>query len=73
RKQKGDDENITLEATAENIRRREKSEIERYKEYYGIELQDESNYDLVLDTTEQKKEDVIKKVLEWVGKQVKLD
>ena len=69
RKQKGDDENITVEATAENIRRREKSEIERYKKYYGIDLQDESNYDLVVDTTEQKKEDVIKKVLEWVEKQ----
>ena len=68
RKQKGDDENITVEATAENILRREKSEIERYKNYYGIDLKEESNYDFVIDTTEQKKEDVIKKVLEWVEK-----
>jgi len=71
RKQKGDDENITLKTTAENIRRRERSEIERYKDYYGIDLQDESNYDFVLDTTNRKKEDVIKEVLNRLEEQIK--
>ena len=73
RKQKGDDENISLEKTKENIIRREKSEIQRYKDYYGIDLKDESNYDFLLDTTKCKKEEVIKKVLEWIEKQQTLN
>jgi cytidylate kinase len=68
RKQKGDSDNVSLEATTENILRREKSEVERYKNYYGIDLHDESNYDLVIDTTNYKKEEVIKKVIDWVEK-----
>ena len=73
RKQKGDEENITLEKTKENIIKREKSEIERYQKYYGINLKDESNYDLVIDTTNQTKEEVIKKVLEWIAQKSKKD
>lgn len=71
RKQKGDEENITLEKTKENIIKREQSEIERYQNYYGINLKDKSNYDLVLDTTNHTKEEVIKKVLEWISQKIK--
>ncbi|MHC1636409.1 MAG: (d)CMP kinase [Candidatus Methanospirareceae archaeon] len=45
------------EALAE-IKRREKSEYERYKKYYGIDLGDLSIYDLVIDTSKWGEEDV---------------
>lgn len=41
----------TLEETAENIRRRKKSERKRYFDFYGVDCKDLRGYDLVIDTT----------------------
>lgn len=49
-------ENLTLEQTRENIRKRKTSEEERYAKYYSINPDDENHYDLVIDTTGKKPE-----------------
>jgi CMP/dCMP kinase len=53
-------ENTDLETTKENLLRRKQSEIERYSHYYGIkELDNPTNYDLVINTTHISAEDVV--------------
>ena len=45
-------ENIrTVDEAIQKTRKRKLGEIERYKEKYGINLLDENNYDLVVDTS----------------------
>jgi len=44
-------ENLSYSQTLRNIRRRIKSERMRYKKYYGIDVNDLGNYDIVIDTT----------------------
>ncbi len=41
----------SVEATAENMKERRASENKRYFEKYGVQSEDHTNYDLVLDTT----------------------
>ena len=41
----------TLEETISQTRARRESEKKRYKEQYGVDIKDLSNYDLVIDTT----------------------
>ncbi len=53
----------TVEETAENIRRRRKSEQKRYFEKYGVDRSDLSNYRLVIDTTFATPEEVAEKML----------
>lgn len=50
------------EAYAKMMRRRQ-SEALRYKEYYGINPLDESNYDVVIDTTKIPAEKVAEKIM----------
>jgi cytidylate kinase len=45
---------------------RTRSDIVRYKKYYGINPYDLSQYDFVLDTTHISAEEVVEKVLEFV-------
>jgi cytidylate kinase len=44
-------ENLSYSKTLSNTRRRIQSEALRYKKYYGIDVNDLSNYDIVIDTT----------------------
>lgn len=48
------------------IGQRIKSEVKRYKKYYGVDYLDESNYDLVVDTTSISPAEVVGKVIEFV-------
>lgn len=48
----------TLEDTVADTRRRRESEKKRYKEQYGVDIKDLSNYSLVLDTTYASPEEV---------------
>lgn len=54
--------------SVEELKRREQSEIDRYKTYYGINVTETSIYDLVLDTnelsTEEMKNTVISQLIE---------
>lgn len=56
------------EDLAKKIKERKKSEIKRYKEYYGVNHHDKSNYDIFLDTTnldiEQVTDTLLKKIKE---------
>jgi predicted cytidylate kinase len=49
------------------IVKREKSEAKRYKNYYGIDLSDITIYDLVIDSSDKKPEEIIEFVLEKLG------
>jgi predicted cytidylate kinase len=42
---------------------REKSDSSRYKNYYNIDCFNKENYDLVIDTTNMKPEDIVDKIL----------
>lgn len=54
----------TFEDLLEKIKQRKESEIKRYKQYYNLNHHDKSNYDLVIDTTGNSPEDVLRKVMD---------
>jgi cytidylate kinase len=58
--------NITLEATLKNIKRRKESETKRYLQYYGVNYFNLKNYDLVIDTTTLTAEEVAEKIVKVV-------
>ena len=66
---KEEKENKSLEETLKSLQQRMKIEEERYKRLYGLNYLDEKNYDLVLDTTNLKKEQTLQKALEFIEKQ----
>lgn len=62
-----EDRYSTLEEAVNDTENRKKSEVERYKKRYGIDLQNPDNYNLVIDTSYSNVEDiteVIEKCLE---------
>jgi len=52
------------------IKLKERNEIdrERYQKYYGVDFTDESNYDLVINSTDLKPEEVVQKIMVAVEK-----
>ncbi len=60
-------ENTTKEQTLENIKQRKKSEEERYMKYYNVNPDDESNYDIIIDTTELNIEDTVIEIKKAAG------
>jgi cytidylate kinase len=44
------DRQETLQAAIEEVHKRNLADYERYQKLYGIDLWEESNYDLVIDT-----------------------
>lgn len=54
------------EKVLENINRRRDRDNVLYKNYYGINIRDERNYDFILDTTNLSIEEAFQKVLEFV-------
>ncbi len=56
-------ENVSLEKTMENIKRRKLSEGIRYKKCYNVNPFDLKNYDLVIDTTKLSPEKVAAKII----------
>ncbi len=50
------------------LRKRMESDRKRYGKWYGIDCWDEKNYDIVIDTTKLTKEQVVEKVLGFLGK-----
>jgi cytidylate kinase len=66
---KVEDNNIKTKEDIKHIsRNRKKSDDERYKKIYNIDVNDMSQYDLVLDTTKLDKNEVYQKVKESVEK-----
>jgi len=58
----------SLEETKQRTREREEEDARRYKKYYGIDHRDESQYDLVLDSTRQSAEEIAEKIVVFVQK-----
>ncbi|MGZ9108900.1 MAG: (d)CMP kinase [Micavibrio sp.] len=48
----------TLDQAVEEIDRRKKSEIYRYKSLYGVDIGDENNFDLVINTSHKAPKDI---------------
>ncbi|MAG91889.1 cytidylate kinase [Candidatus Woesearchaeota archaeon] len=55
-----------LKEAIDNIRKREESEKKRYQEYYGVDYFDKKLYNLIVDTTNLKPEEVVEKIMEFV-------
>ncbi len=68
KKRKSEKGNINLEETKKKIRQRQNSERKRYREYYGTDYLDFSNYDLLIDTTNLSIEEVAEKIVAYVKK-----
>lgn len=51
-------EHISYEEALSAMKRRERSEVERYKKYYGINPNDLSAYDLVIDSSKFTAEEI---------------
>lgn len=62
-KRKTEKENLTLKKTLENVKKRKKSEIQRYKKYYNLNPYDKKNYDLVIDTSKSSPEETAEKII----------
>ncbi len=60
-----------IQDSIEKIKTRIGSEDKRYKGYYDIDYKDKSNYDIIVDTTKTKPEEVVEKIVEAV-KQINL-
>lgn len=54
--------------TFESLMARRLSEAKRYKDYYGQDITDMSNYNFVIDTTHLSAEDVAEKIVENLSK-----
>ena len=53
----------TIEQRKKEILDREKSEWNRYKKYYNIDLHDTSIYDLIIDSSSKKPEEIVKNII----------
>ncbi len=57
----------TLDEVIERVKYREESERKRYMEIYGIDFGDTSIYDLVLDTSDMRPEEVAEEIARGAG------
>lgn len=57
----------TFEQMKQRTLEREEEDALRYKKYYEIDPRNESQYDLVLDSTKLRPEEVVKKVMTFIG------
>lgn len=71
RKQTGEEGETDLEEAKKHVLERRQSEKERYQKYYGIDVTDESQYDIIFDTTHTKHQEGIDAILDLVDKFIK--
>jgi len=55
-----------IQESIEKIKKRIKSEDKRYRGYYNLHYHDRKNYDLVIDTTELKPEEIVDEILKTI-------
>ena len=58
----------SIQEAALKIVERKKSEVKRYKQYYGVDCLDLTNYDLIIDTTEISPDEVCDIILKEFAK-----
>ena len=59
-------ENLTLDKTRKNLKRRQESERLRFMKYYSLDVNNEGNYDLVIDTTHLSARVAFEKIIRFV-------
>ena len=52
-----------VEKRKKEIQKREKSEAKRYKDYYGLNLNDKSIYDIVIDSADKTPEEILEIII----------
>ncbi|VYU46266.1 AAA family ATPase [Clostridium paraputrificum] len=66
----------SFEEAKENVLKRRESEIKRYNKLYNIDYLNESNYDLIIDSSNVSPQDLAIKIIEgyteWIGKAIKV-
>lgn len=68
-KQRMDSEKLeNFEQTKENMIKRDKVNIERWKRYYDFDYTDKGHYDFVIDTTKLTLKEVVSRILEKIEK-----
>lgn len=63
-------ENVPKDKALQRIKRRNKEDVERYKEKYGIDITEKDYYDVVVNNNgslEESKEDILEKVSQELG------
>jgi cytidylate kinase len=60
----------TPEKIMASEKKRKLRDDERYQKYYGIDIRNEANYDLVLDTTNLSIEEVFNKTMLFIKKNI---
>jgi cytidylate kinase len=63
--------NNDIEDTVKKIKIRIDSENKRYKEYYGVDYHDMGNYDIVIDTTGIKPDEIVKDIIKIIDEKFK--
>ncbi|MFA5776927.1 MAG: cytidylate kinase family protein [Parcubacteria group bacterium] len=56
----------SIKKVEESLNKRKKMDDERYLKFYGINIRDDRNYDLVIDTTNLTIQEVFKKVMDFI-------
>ncbi len=56
----------SLKETIANIKKREKSEKERYQKYYGVNYLDKKLYNYIIDTSNMAPNEVVDKIIKFV-------
>ena len=56
----------SVEEAIEKIKTRMNSERKRYAEYYDIDIDDESNFDIVIDTSDKNPEEIFEEILKKI-------
>jgi len=70
-RQSEEEKETEIEEAKKHVLERRQSEKERYQKYYGIDVTDESQYDIIFDTTHTKHQEGIDAILDLVDKFIK--
>ena len=60
----------TIDKVRESIIKRKEMDDERYMKFYGINIRNDKNYDLVIDTTNLSIEESFRKVMEFIKSKI---
>ncbi|HLN19373.1 MAG TPA: cytidylate kinase family protein [Patescibacteria group bacterium] len=60
-----------VDEVMQKIKKRKETDNFRYQKYYNVDIRDEKNYDLVLDTTNLSREEAFDKVMAFVESKIK--
>lgn len=63
-----EEDNLTLADTIKKIKKREQSEMKRYKQLYNVSMYDKKQFDLVISTTNASIYDVTKSIILFINK-----